>query len=89
MDIETAIQTVRDLLKDLRDINGAIRRIEEFDDDASLSVKTYATGNINIVINNDDCLKLLKRTKAHHEAKIAKMQPVIDMANAALKGINS
>ena len=46
-------------------------------------------GSIQIMLDKEDCIALLRATKNKYETEISKLQPVIDMANAALKGVLS
>lgn len=56
--------------------------------DIALSRGTF-TINLNALIPADERAALLDRERQRLEEERAKLQPVIDMANAALKGVLS
>lgn len=93
MDIKQAIERVNDLKNRIRKLDGALKASEKTEYgslvEVSAEVFVHGFGTLSVSLDRDTCLKALQDTKAGCEARVAKLQPVIDMANAALKGVLS
>ncbi|WJJ93409.1 hypothetical protein [Neopusillimonas aromaticivorans] len=93
MDIKKAIERVSSLKEAARRIDKAIERSEfkGYGRPVRVSADVYVeeVGSIQIMLDKEDCIALLRATKNKYEAEISKLQPIIDMANAALKGVLS
>jgi len=93
MNIGEALNHVHDLKKSIKELDGAIKAADRAEYGkpvmVSASVFVRSAGSVSVALDRDACLKALQDTKAGYEARIAQLQPVIDMANAALKGVLS
>lgn len=92
MNISEAIETVSSLKKSIERVDNALKCAEktEYGGDpvrVQASVIVTGAGDTRVSLSRDACIKALQDTKANYEARIATLQPVIDMANAALKGL--
>lgn len=91
MDIQEAIKRIEKLRGLIQNIEKAI----EYSDRTGYgrpmrmraSVWVEDVGDNGIALDREDCIIFLRKTKEKYEAEIARLQPVIDMANAALKGL--
>lgn len=93
MNITQAIETVGKLKHRIEEVDRALKAADKTEygrpAEVSASVFVYGAGTTRVNLDRDACIKALQDTKAGYEARIAKLQPVIDMANAALKGVLS
>lgn len=91
MDIKKAIERVSSLRDAIQRIDKAIAKTEYTGYGRPIRVSAEVSvediGDTRVTLDRDDCIALLRATKEKYEAEIAKLQPVIDMANAALKGL--
>jgi len=91
MDIVQAIERVSALRDDVRRIDKMLDRLlgEGWSTPPKISADIAMDGFavMRTTLDRDGCLGLLRSTKADHMDEIARLQPVIDTANAALRGI--
>lgn len=91
MNIAEALDTVSRLKRAVEELDKALKATEKTEYGApaevSASVFVHGAGTISVSLDRDSCIRALQDTKNGYEARIAKLQPVIDMANAALKGV--
>lgn len=91
MNITEALDTVSRLKRAVEEVDKALKAAEKTEYGApakvSASVYVHGAGTTSVNLDREACIKALLDTKAGYEARIAKLQPVIDMANAALKGV--
>lgn len=93
MNISEAIDTIGRLKRAVSEVDKALQAAEkeEYGSPARVEASVFVrgAGSVDVSLDRDACIKALQDTKAGYEARIAKLQPVIDMANAALKGVLS
>lgn len=93
MHIGQAIARVKELRSKIEGVDNALNNIDKthLGNPAKFSATVWveSAGNTNITIGRDEVVALLQSTKRGFESEISKLQPVIDMANAALKGVLS
>ena len=93
MNITEALDTVSRLKRAVEEVDKALKAAEktEYGTPVSVSASVFVrgAGTTCVSLDREACVKALQDTKAGYEARIAKLQPVIDMANAALKGVLS
>lgn len=91
MDIQEAIKRIEKLRGLIQNIERAIEHGDHTESGRPMriraSVWVEGVGDNAIALDREDCIIFLRKTKEKHEAEIARLQPVIDMANAALKGL--
>lgn len=91
MNIAEALDTVSRLKRAVEEVDKALAAADKKEYGApakvSASVFVHGVGTTSVSLDRGACIKALQDTKAGYEARIAKLQPVIDMANAALRGM--
>lgn len=93
MDIEEAVVRANELELKIKKAQIIIEAAQEkyINDRYVNKPKVYLCMNnydsLDLVINQDEAISMLNKTKETAESELAKLQPVIDTANAALKGI--
>lgn len=91
MDIKKAVETVAGLKRDIENINEIIEGTKRSygDRPARISVTVWveSRGDARVKMNREDVVGLLESTRAEYLAEIDRLQPIIDMANLALKGL--
>lgn len=88
MNIKQAIARVEAIDAKLDSIQRFAKAVENTKGDIALSSGSW-TINLNALIPADERKALLDRERQRLEGERARLQPVIDMANAALKGVLS
>lgn len=93
MDINQALSTVEALRRQIDGLGKALAASEKTEYGKPVKVETsvriYCHGSETVHLDREAAVELLRVTKALAEERLAKLQPVIDMANAALKGIGA
>jgi hypothetical protein len=98
MDIKQAIERVsglRDHIEQMRDILTMLERRKDDDGDVHVDVwnpdrsKSDHQFNRRALLTRNALMASLLNSIRVHEEEISRLQPVIDMANAALKGVGA
>ncbi|MDS1141749.1 hypothetical protein RE432_15010 [Pusillimonas sp. SM2304] len=93
MNIRQAIEHVADLKGRIETLDKAIARepFTGYGRPIRLDVKVFVedVGTIPVLQTREQCVQMLIATRDAYRAEITQIQPVIDMANAALKGVLS
>lgn len=93
MNINQALSTVEALRRQIGDMDKALAASEKTEYGKPVKVETRVFvgghGTETVHLDREAATELLRTTKARAEARLATLQPVIDMANAALKGIGA
>lgn len=91
MDIKRAVETVAELKREIEHINemvaGAGRKYGDRSAKISVRVWVESKGDARISIKREDAIGMLESARADLLAEIDRLQPIIDMANLALKGL--
>jgi len=91
MDIKEAIATVAELKQKIKQINemvaGAGKKYGDRSARISITVWVEGKGDEQVSLKREDAIGLLESTRAGLLAEIDRLQPIIDMANLALKGL--
>lgn len=91
MDIKEAIATVAELKQKIKQINemvaGAGKKYGDRSARISIRVWVEGKGDEQVSLKREDAIGLLESTRAGLLAEIDRLQPIIDMANLALKGL--
>ena len=93
MDIRQAIEHVAYLAGQIRDLDKALAQANtiEYGKPCEVKARVFVRnhGTEDVILDRDAAIDLLRKTKEHYQTKIDRLQPVIDMANAALRGIGA
>ena len=91
MDIKQAVERVEHLLGQIESLDKAIAKTEElkYGLPCEVRVRVFVDnhGTRDVIAKRDEAIELLTGTRNHYQAEVDRLKPVIDMANAALKGL--
>lgn len=91
MDIRQAIEHVAYLAGQIRDLDKALAQSTtlEYGSPCQVTARVLVRnhGIEDVILDRDAAINLLRKTKEHYQAEVDRLQPVIDMANAALRGL--
>ena len=95
MNIAQTLDRLRNLRDDIRRLDEALEKAAAVTSVGSkkhslnANVFVESMGAVSVNATRDAAIEMLKATKVAKQAEIDKLQPVVDMANAALKGLLS
>lgn len=87
MNIEQAASRLRDLENLSKAVRTAIEKTENQNN--RLEVRAFVKdSHIELVgMSRDQCIEVMRATLNAYQAEISRLQPIVDMANLALKGL--
>lgn len=93
MNIKQAISRIADLRELIDSAERSRVRADKLENgypvEVSVNVFVRGCGTTGVKCSRESALSLIDDTIKHYRAEIDHLQPVIDMANAALKGIGA
>jgi hypothetical protein len=90
IDIAHAVERVQDLQGMIKHIETVLVVAEHSTKQVSCSVFVYGEGRIDCPeMSREQCIDAMRATLSAYQAEISRLQPIIDMANLALKGLST
>lgn len=88
MNIQQALKKIGDSRQIIEKYESSIEGLEKNPREPKLLIKTEPCVTRTVFTDKNMCIALLREVIEYHQARVDRLMPIVDMANAALRGID-